>query len=181
MDKKIQKPGRRFSAQDKKNLKMKGQKGDKRPTVGTSKLPYRRGSASAIKRNISKNKVLKEALLDKKAQDKIQKLIDEKIKKQDRIFQGIGKSKDSGDRSLITGKKRNPNPKLLPSEDVPIMTRPKDNGKKKNKHDGSPESILKKKGGKVKGYKKGGPISYRMSGGQVVAHGYNMGDKKIYD
>jgi len=27
--------------------------------------------------------------------------------------------------------------------------------------------------GKVKGYKKGGPITYRMSGGQVVGHGYD--------
>ena len=30
-----------------------------------------------------------------------------------------------------------------------------------------------KAGGKVKGYKKGGPITYRMSGGQVVGHGYD--------
>ena len=30
-----------------------------------------------------------------------------------------------------------------------------------------------KGGGKVKGYKKGGPITYRMSGGQVVGHGYD--------
>jgi hypothetical protein len=28
-------------------------------------------------------------------------------------------------------------------------------------------------GGKVKGYKKGGSITYRMSGGQVVGHGYD--------
>ena len=31
----------------------------------------------------------------------------------------------------------------------------------------------KKAGGKVKGYKKGGSITYRMSGGQVVGHGYD--------
>jgi len=30
-----------------------------------------------------------------------------------------------------------------------------------------------KGGGKVKGYKKGGSITYRMSGGQVVGHGYD--------
>jgi len=30
-----------------------------------------------------------------------------------------------------------------------------------------------KDGGKVKGYKKGGSITYRMSGGQVVGHGYD--------
>ena len=31
----------------------------------------------------------------------------------------------------------------------------------------------KKAGGKVKGYKKGGPITYRMSGGQVVGNSYD--------
>ena len=30
-----------------------------------------------------------------------------------------------------------------------------------------------KSGGKVKGYKKGGPITYRMTGGQVVDAGYD--------
>ena len=30
-----------------------------------------------------------------------------------------------------------------------------------------------KSGGKVKGYKKGGPITYRMSGGQVVGNSYD--------
>jgi hypothetical protein len=30
-----------------------------------------------------------------------------------------------------------------------------------------------KAGGKVKGYKKGGPITYRMSGGQVVGNSYD--------
>ena len=29
------------------------------------------------------------------------------------------------------------------------------------------------KGGKVKGYKKGGPITYRMTGGQVVDNSYD--------
>ena len=33
--------------------------------------------------------------------------------------------------------------------------------------------MVAKGGGKVKGYKKGGPITYRMSGGQVVGHGYD--------
>ena len=35
--------------------------------------------------------------------------------------------------SPITGKKRNPNPKLGPDEDVPIVPRPKGKGKKKKK------------------------------------------------
>jgi hypothetical protein len=30
-----------------------------------------------------------------------------------------------------------------------------------------------KAGGKVKGYKKGGPITYRMTGGQVVDNSYD--------
>ena len=31
----------------------------------------------------------------------------------------------------------------------------------------------KKYGGKIKGYKKGGPITYRMTGGQVVDNSYD--------
>jgi hypothetical protein len=31
----------------------------------------------------------------------------------------------------------------------------------------------RKAGGKVKGYKKGGPITYRMAGGQVVDNSYD--------
>ena len=31
----------------------------------------------------------------------------------------------------------------------------------------------RKAGGKVKGYKKGGPITYRMTGGQVVDNSYD--------
>ena len=57
------------------------------------------------------------------------------------------------DTSPIIGKKRNPNPKLGPDEEVPIVPRPKGKGKKKKKHDGSAESLLKSKkkyGGKVK-------------------------------
>ena len=141
------------------------------------------------------------------------------------------------DTSPITGKKRNPNPKLGPDEEVPIVTRPKGRGNKKKKHDGSAESLLKSKkkklkkrkssgsygeaalggvtekdlfygleetdgskedillpkkrkpkkrkpfepfvtmeakgGGKIKGYKKGGPITYRMTGGQVVGNSYD--------
>ena len=33
--------------------------------------------------------------------------------------------------------------------------------------------VKKRGGGKVKGYKKGGPITYRMSGGQVVDNSYD--------
>ena len=33
--------------------------------------------------------------------------------------------------------------------------------------------VTKKRGGKVKGYKKGGPITYRMTGGQVVGNSYD--------
>ena len=35
------------------------------------------------------------------------------------------------------------------------------------------ELVKKNAGGKVKGYKKGGSITYRMTGGQVVGHGYD--------
>jgi hypothetical protein len=35
------------------------------------------------------------------------------------------------------------------------------------------EETSKKRGGKVKGYKKGGPITYRMTGGQVVGNSYD--------
>jgi hypothetical protein len=43
------------------------------------------------------------------------------------------------------------------------------------------EKSNKMGGGKVKEYKKGGPITYRMSGGQVVNRCYSMKDKKLYD
>jgi hypothetical protein len=37
----------------------------------------------------------------------------------------------------------------------------------------SKKKIKKRSGGKVKGYKKGGPITYRMTGGQVVDNSYD--------
>ena len=68
-------------------------------------------------------------------------------------------------------------------------TRAKNNPKKKSSStklpvnlfpDGLPYESYKKEsminakgGGKVKGYKKGGPITYRMSGGQVVGNSYD--------
>ena len=38
---------------------------------------------------------------------------------------------------------------------------------------GKDETVKRMGGGKVKGYKKGGPITYRMSGGQVVDNSYD--------
>ena len=45
--------------------------------------------------------------------------------------------------------------------------------RKKWKNFTKPDTIEVKGGGKVKGYKKGGPITYRMAGGQVVDNSYD--------
>ena len=45
--------------------------------------------------------------------------------------------------------------------------------KKKRKPSMEGDMIDLKGGGKIKGYKKGGPITYRMTGGQVVDNSYD--------
>ena len=69
-------------------------------------------------------------------------------------------------RNPITGKMEDTSKaKVLPSEEVKIMEPPKKPKKKK--------PLKKMGGGKVKGYKKGGSITYRMSGGQVTGNSYD--------
>jgi hypothetical protein len=57
----------------------------------------------------------------------------------------------------------------------PIMIKFKKDGEglRKAVSKGSKNTVKKKAGGKVKGYKKGGPITYRMAGGQVVDNSYD--------
>ena len=106
-------------------------------------------------------------------------------------------------RNPITGKMKDTSKaKVLPSEEVKIMEPPKKPKKKKPLKKMGGGKVMKKNmggslkavnnpglaklptpvrnkmgyakgGGKVKGYKKGGSITYRMSGGQVVGNSYD--------
>tara|TARA_E500000305_G_scaffold72898_1_gene58725 strand:+ start:1399 stop:1710 length:312 start_codon:yes stop_codon:yes gene_type:complete len=99
----------------------------------------------------------------------------------------LKKSKQHSIYNLLEGKKRDLSKiKVSPSEDVPIIKKPEKKGTLNPKSINSNTPMVnssgqivgygpekKMGGGKVKGYKKGGPITYRMTGGQVVGNSYD--------